>query len=92
MQRVHAYLPLEGLAQYLCVSVVVCVQELSMHSGGALHHIAQLYSHELMYHATLLISRGGVPFMRLLTAGAALADVLSGASRTVVFMVGAALW
>lgn len=49
-----------------------------MHSGAALHHIAQLYSHELMYHAAMIISRVGVPVMRLLTAGAALADVLPG--------------
>lgn len=54
------------------------LQELSLHSGASLHHIAQLYSHGLMYHATLLISKGGVPLMRLMSAGAALADLLQG--------------
>jgi hypothetical protein len=60
------------------------LQELSQHSGVALHHIAQLYGHGLMYHATLLISKGGVPIMRLLSAGASLADLLSG-ERSSVF-------
>jgi hypothetical protein len=54
------------------------LQELSQHSGVALHHISQLYGHGLMYHATLLISKGGVPIMRLLSSGAALADLLAG--------------
>jgi hypothetical protein len=62
----------------LTVPLVTCLQELSQHSGVALHHISQLYGHGLMYHATLLISKGGVPIMRLLSSGAALADLLDG--------------
>jgi hypothetical protein len=68
----------------------VTMQELSQHSGVALHHIAQLYGHGLMYHATLLISKGGVPIMRLLSAGASLADLLAGESgicRTFAYML-----
>lgn len=60
------------------VYLLFVLQELSLNSGGALHHLAQLFSHDLMYHATLLISRGGVPFMRLLSAGAALAELVPG--------------
>jgi len=49
-----------------------------MHSGVPLHHLAQLYGHPLMHHATMLVSPGGAHIMRLLSAATGLASLLQG--------------
>jgi hypothetical protein len=56
-------------------------EELSIHSGGALHHIGQLFSHALMYHATMIVSPGGRHIMRLLMSASCLAGLLPRALR-----------
>eukprot|EP00877_Chromochloris_zofingiensis_P005118 jgi/Chrzof1/14607/Cz09g09080.t1 len=54
------------------------LQELSLHSGGALHYVASLCSQPLMYQGMLLHDRGASALMRLLVAGFALADIVKG--------------
>jgi hypothetical protein len=54
-------------------------EELSIHSGGALHHIGQLFSHPLMYNATMLVSPGGRHITRLLMSACCLSDLMPGA-------------
>lgn len=56
----------------------VVQEELSVFSGGTLHHIGQLLAHTLMYHATLVVSPKGRHLQRLLLAGSCLADILHG--------------
>jgi hypothetical protein len=53
-------------------------EELSVYSGGTLHHVGQLLAHTLMYHATLVVSPKGRHIQRLLLAGSCLADILPG--------------
>ena len=53
-------------------------EELSVFSGGTLHHVGQLLAHTLMYHATLVVSPKGRHLQRLLLAGSCLADILHG--------------
>lgn len=53
-------------------------EELSVFSGGTLHHVAKLLAHTLMYHATLVVSPKGRHILRLLLAGSCLADILPG--------------
>ena len=55
-------------------------EELSVFSGGTLHHIGQLLAHTLMYHATLLVSPKGRHIQRLLLSACCLADILPGES------------
>jgi hypothetical protein len=53
-------------------------EELSVFSGGALHHVGQLLAHTLMYQATLVVSPNGRHLQRLLLSGSCLADILPG--------------
>lgn len=53
-------------------------EELSIFSGGTLHHVGQLLAHTLMYHATLVVSPKGRHIQRLLLSACCLADILPG--------------
>lgn len=53
-------------------------EELSVFSGGTLHHLGQLLAHRLMFNATLVVSPNGRHLQRLLLAGSCLADILNG--------------
>jgi hypothetical protein len=53
-------------------------EELSVFSGGTMHHIGQLLAHQLMYHATLVVSPKGRHIQRLLLSASCLADILPG--------------
>lgn len=70
-------LVLRKLLQFNSLSQTV-QEELSVFSGGTLHHVGQLLAHTLMYHATLVVSPKGRHIQRLLLSATCLADILTG--------------
>jgi hypothetical protein len=70
-------------------------EELSVFSGGTLHHVGQLLAHRLMFNATLVVSPNGRHLQRLLLAGSCLADILNGEcwlQRLEIVTVLASMW